>query len=352
MNKRTIFIGAFIALLLVFGAQKLIANKKAVEAKLYIHDTSAAILVETIKPNQHTFDHAMSFLGTFEAIRQNTIGSEGAGRIVSIAVHEGDHISAGQLIARIDNEQTQLQIQAAQLNIQQLKNDYNRMQTLKQENAVSNMEVEKLSLTLNTAEVQLKQLQKQLRNSAITAPFSGVITKKMIDIGSMVMPGTPVVEVTDISSLKLTISVPERDVLKFKTGQDVAVTADVYGNKTFKGSISSIGVQADAAHNFKIQVTVKNNDTDKLMAGMYGSATLSNTESITALAIPRKALIGSSKDPKVYVNRGGKAKLVAFNAGTSDGEFIEVISGLGLNDQVITKGQVNIEDNSNVKTTN
>jgi hypothetical protein len=85
------------------------------------------------------------------------------------------------------------------------------------------------------------------------------------------------------------------------------------------------------------------------MAGMYGSVSLNNNESVTALAIPRKALVGSSKNPQVYVIRGGKAMLISFNAGTSDGEFIEVIEGLQATDQIITKGQVNIQDQSNVK---
>ena len=164
------------------------------------------------------------------------------------------------------------------------------------------------------------------------------------------MPGSPIVELTDISTVKLTVSVPERDVLKFKKGDQVDITADVYGSMVFKGTISSIGIQADASHNFKIQVSVQNSGENRIMAGMYGSANLRNSKSISALAINRKALIGSSKDPKVYLLVNGKAKLTSFSAGTSDGDYIEIISGIGLDDEVITKGQVNIENNSNVKT--
>jgi hypothetical protein len=108
-------------------------------------------------------------------------------------------------------------------------------------------------------------------------------------------------------------------------------------------------VQADASHNFKVQSTIRNSNESKLMAGMYGSVSLSNSKSTTALSVPRKALIGSSKSPKVYLVRNGKARLISFNAGTSDGEFIEVVSGLTANDKVVVKGQVNLQDNSNVK---
>lgn len=84
---------------------------------------------------------------------------------------------------------------------------------------------------------------------------------------------------------------------------------------------------------------------------MYGSVNLQNTSSVRALAIPRKALVGSSKNPQVYVLRNGKAILTSFNAGTSDGEFIEVISGISKSDRIVVKGQVNLQNKSKVKTT-
>jgi multidrug efflux pump subunit AcrA (membrane-fusion protein) len=116
------------------------------------------------------------------------------------------------------------------------------------------------------------------------------------------MPGTPIVELTDISQLKLTISVPERDVLKFKKGQQVSVSVDAH-DKEMKGSIYSISVQADGLHNFKVQVLVSNAGAQKILAGMYGNVTLSNNESIKALAVPRKALIGSTKKFVVTCNK-------------------------------------------------
>ena len=347
--KRVITISVIVVVLIVLTAIKLKSNKKAVEEKLYIRDSTEAILVATTSPEMHTFEKSLSFLGVFDALHQNNVASDGSGKLIKLFVEEGDFVKAGQTIAKLDDEMVQLQIQNVQLNIEQLKNDNARFSTLKKENVVSNVEAEKVELGLKSAEVQLKQLQKQLRSTSIVAPFSGIVSKKMVDLGSMVMPGTPIVELTDVSSLKLTVSVPERDVLKFSKGQKVMAKADVYGDQDFNGIITNIAVQADASHNFKVQTTIQNSNSNKLMAGMYGSVILSNSKSITGLSVPRKALIGSSKSPKVYIVRDGKARLVSFNAGTSDGEFIEVVSGLSTNDKVVVKGQVNLQDNSNVK---
>ena len=266
-----------------------------------------------------------------------------------MSIEEGDRVSQGTVIAKIDDEMLQLQLENAEVSIEGQKNDDNRYTNLAKDNAVAGVQVEKTKLGLRSAEIQKKQLQKQLRSTTIKAPFSGVITKKLVDLGSVIGPGTPLVEITDISSLKLTVNVPERDILKFKMNQSVSVKADIYGNRSFDGKVTNISVVADKSHNFKVQITLKNSKQE-LMAGMYGSVQLANSNSIKAFAIPRKALIGSSKNPQVYVVRDGKAILTNINAGTSDGEYIEVISGISKSDKIVVKGQVNLQDKANVKT--
>jgi RND family efflux transporter MFP subunit len=214
--KRIIFISLAVVALLGLTIFKLLSNSKEAKKKIYIHDMEAAVLVDTDQPQMHTFESAYSYLGVFEAMHQNNVASEGSGKLTELLVKEGDQVSKGQVIAKLDDELISLQIENAKLNISQLKNDNARFANLRKEQAVSSMEAEKMELALKTAEVQLKQLQKQLRGAKVLAPFSGVVTKKMADLGSMVMPGTPIVELTDISQLKLTISVPERDVLSSK----------------------------------------------------------------------------------------------------------------------------------------
>lgn len=348
MNKRVIISTLIGIALIALVVLKLKSNKIAVDKKVYIHDTEAPILVVASNPAMHTFESSFSFLGTFDPIRQNTIGSDASGKVIKLNVEEGDRVSQGSVIAKIDDEMIRLQIENAEVSIEGQRNDDNRYSTLAKENAVSGVQVEKTKLGLKSAEIQKKQLQKQLKSTTIIAPFSGVITKKLIDLGSMIGPGTQVVEITDISSLKLTVSVPERDIMKFKLNQKVQVSADVYAGKVFEGTVSNLSVQADKAHNFKVQITVRNTNQE-IMAGMYGSVSLANSKSVTSLAIPRKALVGSSKNPQVYVIRNGKVYLTSFNAGTSDGDFIEVISGIATTDKIVVKGQVNLQDKSNVK---
>ncbi len=348
MNKKTIFFIVAGVGLIALAVLKLKSNKENAASKIYIHDVESSILIEGSNPIMHTYASAFSYLGTFDPFKQNTIGSDASGKLIRLDVEEGNRVSKGQIIAKIDDEMLQIQLQNLEVSIEGQRNDDARNIALSKDNAIPGIQLEKTKLGLRSSELQKKQLLKQLASTNITAPFSGVISKKLVDLGSVIGLGSPIVEITDISSLKLTISVPERDILKFKFGQAVEVSADIYPGQSFKGKVSYISVQADKSHNFKVQIIVSNPNS-QLMAGMYGSASLSNTKSVTALSIPRKALIGSSKNPQVYIVKNGKAVLTSFNAGTSDGEFIEIISGISKNDKIVTKGQVNLEDNSNVK---
>lgn len=345
--KRIIFISIGVLALLALTITKLFSNAKEAKKKIYIHDMQAAVLVQTSHPAMHTFESSFSYLGSFEAMHQNNICSEGSGKLTELLVKDGDHVSRGQVIAKLDNELILLQIETAKLNIAQLKNDNSRFSNLRKEQAVSSMEAEKMELALKTAEVQLKQLQKQLKSTLVLAPFSGVVTKKIADLGSMVMPGSPIIELTDISQLKLSISVPERDITKIKRGQNVNVYVDALST-SIPGSIYSISVQADALHNFKVQVLVKN-PANQILAGMYGTATIDNNQKQSALSVPRKAIIGSTKNPQVFVVQNGKAHLSAFSPGIADGNYLEVVSGLTTKDEIVIKGQVNLEDKMNIK---
>ena len=346
--RRVVIVSLVVVVLIVLTIIKLLNNKQAAAAKLYIHDVTAAVLVETTKPDYHQFDSQFSYLGTFEANKQATVSSEGQGKVVSVNFEEGDVIKKGAVLAKLDDEMLKLQLQTIEVNLEGQRKDEARYKILSEQNAAPDIQLEKVQLAIRGLEIQKAQILKQLKSCTVVSPFNGVVTKKMIDLGSVIGPGTQVVEIMAISILKLAVNIPERDINKFKVGQKVIVNTDVMPDQTISGIIKTIAPQADRTHNVKVQVEVKNINNE-LKAGMFGTAIMENGLSVKALAIPRKTLVGSTKNPQVYVVKNGKSILTSFNAGTSDGDFIEVVSGIDQSDKVVIKGQVNLKNNSNVK---
>ena len=349
MNKRVITVGIIIIVLISLTVFQLMKNKNKIAKEIYIHDTSTPILVEDGRAEVHTFDSQFSFLGTFEPNRSNLIGSEGQGKIISLNVQEGQLINQGAILLQLDNEMLQYQLENLDVSIESQTNDLDRLTILAKSEAVPAVQLEKAKLALKSSQIQRKQVLKQLSGNVLKAPFSGIVTKKLVDLGSVVGIGTPVFEITDISQLKLTVSVPERDIQNFVLNQQVSVDVDVLPGKSFSGKVSLIGIQADKMHNFKVQVLVANTNKE-LRSGMFATTRLVSSNSVTVLSVPRKALVGSTKNPAVYIIKDGKAALTYFTAGTSDGDFIEVINGLTKDDRIILKGQVNLTAGSPVKT--
>lgn len=347
MKKILIIIGIVIAIGLT--AWKLSENKKIAEEKVYRNDPNTKVLVKTAKVALQELNQVKQWLGTFEPSREIRITSETSGKVVKVGIGEGDKVEAGQLIAQVDSDILQYQLIAAQANYEEAQADVKRYQNLTKGEAVAQIQLEKANLAMKAAESQLKILQKQLKNTTVTAPFSGTITAKMFDLGSVVAPGVPVAQLTDISLLKLIINVSEIDIMKFKEGQQVQINTDVFPNQSFAGQVSMISAKSDNAHNFPVQILVNNGGQNRLRAGMYGSVIVDNNLETSTLTIPRTALIGTAKQPQVYVMENGKSILRDIKVGMANKEVYEVTAGLKEGETVIIAGQVNLENGTLVK---
>lgn len=341
---KKLIIALVIVVAIGLTAWKLSENKKVAEEKVYRNDPNTKVLVKTDKVILQELRQPQTWLGTFEPNREIRILAETNGKVVKVGISEGDRVSAGQLIAQVDSDILQYQLLAAQANYDETQADVKRYQNLTKGEAVAQIQLEKANLAAKSAESQLKVLQKQLKNTTIVAPFSGTITAKMFDLGSVLGAGAPLAQLTDISAVKLVINVPEKDILKFKEGQSVNVATDVFPEQQFAGRVSMISAKGDNAHNYPVQILVSNSNANLLRAGMYGSVVFDNVLSASTLTIPRAALIGTAKQPQVYVVENGKAQLRDIQIGAGTNEFYEVIAGLKEGETIILSGQVNLEN--------
>jgi RND family efflux transporter MFP subunit len=345
---KKILIALVIIALVAFTYFKLKSNQQEVKAKVFYNNPDKAVLVETALLEPRTLSGEQTYLGTFEPVRENKIAAESQGKVVGVGVAEGQFIKQGQLIAKLDEEMLNLQLEALQINQESNQKDLNRYTELSKGDAIAGVQVEKAEIGTRANAVQIKQVKEQIARTRIVAPFSGVVTMRMFDLGSVLALGAPLVQLTDISSLKLAISVPERDVTKFKNGQTMQVTTDALPGLQFSGKVTEIAVKGDVSHNFTVKILVRNSSGNQLRAGMYGSVVRNQNLSNNALAIPREALLGSAKSAQVYVVENGKAVLKSFQAGMLTEEYVEVIAGLSTGQKVVVRGQVNLKDGSNV----
>ncbi len=342
LNKTFIISFLLVIGVVSYGAYKLKDNQNVVQSKVKANDPSKEYMVKSYLVTESAFTEHINAIGTFESAREVQLVSQANGQVKYLNFELGSQVKAGQVLVRVDQDILQAQYNAAVANYENAKSNLERYEKAAKSDGIPQIQIDQASLAVKSAESQMKVLAKQLQNTTITAPFDGVVTEKNVELGSTLSPGGRVLTITDISSLKLTVKVPEKDVVQFKTGQHIDIASDLYPGKLLNGKIVMIGAKGDKAHNYSVQIEVKNDTDMPLKAGMYGS--VASSASNSALLVPKTALVGSEKDAQVYVIEDGKAVLRSIRIASSNNEFYSVSSGLKKGDAVVVSGQINLDD--------
>jgi len=290
----------------------------------------------------------VSSVGTLIPNKEVIVGSETSGKLTGVYFDIGDRVGTGKTLAKVDDELRKYNLDNAEANLEKAKKDLERYEELFKETSVTEAQLEAVHLIYKTAEAQYSSAYKQLRDTWINCPLSGIVTEKKIERGSIVSPGTPIATIVDISSIKAKISVPENDAFKLSIGDIAEITTDIYPEEVFTGKIININAKGDEAHTFPIEVLMKNSTVFPLRAGMFVKVNFKNVTRSESIIIPRASLLGSSKNPQVFIIDNGIAKLRDITLGVGIGDKLEVINGLSEGDVIVLDGQLNIKDNDPV----
>ena len=308
--------------------------------------TSFPVTVTTVSREQ--LDDFVSSVGTLIPNKEVVVGSEISGKLTGVYFEIGDRVGAGKTLAKVDDELRKYTLDNATANLEKAKKDIERYEELFKESSVTEAQLEAVRLVYKTADAQYSSAYKQLSDTWINCPLSGVVTEKKIERGSIVSPGTPIATVVDISYIKAKVNVPESDAFKLKIGDFAEITTDIYPDEKFSGKIININAKGDEAHTFPIEVLMKNSTKFPLRAGMFVKVFFNNISRAESLIIPRASLVGSAKNPQVYVVENGIAKLRDITLGITLGDKLEVINGLSEGDVIVLDGQTNLKDNDKV----
>ena len=278
--------------------------------------------------------------------------AEAQGSIIQLNIKEGQAVSNGQVIARIDPTTLQSNLTTAKASYNNAVKNKERYERLVTAGAISQKQYEDIALNVNNERANMSAIQQQMKYTVVRSPMSGIVGEVKVEQGSFATLGMQLGNVVDVSKLKMVLKVPEEDVIKLRKGQPVKIMTDVYPEHEFSGNISLISVQADAGRKYDVEVEVPNNKTYNLKAGMFGTAMLNaqNNAKGEKLFIPRQAIVGSIKDAQVFVlNTDSTVTKKKIEVQNVSGESVIVLSGLQANDKVVTTGQINLQSGNKVR---
>jgi membrane fusion protein (multidrug efflux system) len=350
--KRIIRISIILTILVGACAAKLMYNKAKIDANSQPDTTiiSIPVTVEiaSVRPIENTF----SITGNFQASKELTLLSEGQGRVIRILATVGDVVKEGQVIAELDDELFRSQLTLAEANFEKSSKDLKKFETLSKSEAVTTQQLQEIQLACLNAEASAVAARRQVANTKIKAPFSGTITKRHIEKGSLLMPGTAVIDLVDINTLKFMANLSEKEVASLTKGDQIRVQSDLYVGNDFLGKIKSVGVKADDAKRYPVEIEVQNSKEKPLRDGMFGVAVFGEDKGTEVLAISRKCIVGSIKDPHVYVIENNTAHMRNLHIGKVTDNQVEVLQGLKAGEKVALSGQINLEEGKKVTVVN
>ncbi len=202
---------------------------------------------------------------------------------------------------------------------------------------------------LREVEALLAQEKIRLQYTQIIAPFSGEISRRFVDAGTLVSPSTPIVSLIHTRTLKAIAHVLEKDVPLVKTGMKASITTESFPGKIFEGRIVRINSALDPmTRTLQIEIEIPNPDR-LLKPSMFARIELILVEKSQALLIPREAVLLSDGTKSIFILKGNQAIQKTVVTGYEQDRLVEILEGVSEGDQVVVKGQEFIKDRSTVR---
>ena len=298
-----------------------------------------------------TGEIAAFYTGTasLEAEEEALVVAKTGGVVMEVLTEEGRYVEEGQALARIDDERLKLELSRAEAALARLKQEYERNEELFQKSLISAVEYERIKSDYETQLAARDLAQLEVAYATVRAPFSGIVSERLIKKGNMVATHAPTFRLTDFDPLLAVMHVPERELNKLRTGQRAELRLDALYGEVFPGVIKRISPIVDpTTGTFKVTIEVRDRSR-QLKPGMFGRIRIVYDTREDVLLVPKEAILAEDDESAVYVVRDSLAYRQVVETGYSNDAQTEVISGIAAGDVVIITGQNSLRDSSKVE---
>ena len=294
---------------------------------------------------------APSYVATtnLEADREARVMAEVQGQVVDVLVEEGDHVVAGQVLARIDGEKQAIELRQVESVLKRLDHDAKRNERLAERRMISREALEQTQYEQDVQRAAMGLAAVSLRKTEIRAPYAGVVTRRWVKQGQWLKLQDPVFDLADFDSLRARVNVPERASGLIKAGQPVAFTADALPGSDFAATVERVSPVVDRASGTVGAIVRVDNRDGALRPGLFVRLSIEYQRIDSATLMPKIAVIANEKDAHVFVVDGGKARRRTVTLGVESGESVQVLAGVEPGSRVVTLGQQSLKDGDDVQ---
>lgn len=309
--------------------------------------------VMTVQPQQTGTMSEKTLPGTIEAAREISFGFKTPGQIAKISVKEGDYVKAGQLLATLDDKDIRLDVEATQIQHDQLKREVERLEKLRASNSISGNDYDKAKSGLAQVEISLKASKNRLEYTHLYAPADGYVQSVQFEASEMVNAGTPVITLMDTKQMEVVCNIPASLYMERESMQSYSCRGRFSDGQWQTLRLLSISPTADANQLYKMRFSMSGNASQR-MGGQNVTVRIgmSAEGSSTGLTVPIASVLNEAGKSYVMVLNEADStvsrKEVEVGAMAGNGT-LTVLSGLKGNEQIVKAGASRLTDGERVR---
>lgn len=317
--------------------------------------------VTAAQPATGGIDRWVTLPGTLRPLQEATLYAKVPGYLKSIAVDKGDSVRAGAVLATLETPELSADLSRYRAEADVAKSEYLRLQeaAARAPDLITPIELDRAKGRFEVAQANLERNQSMLGFSRIVAPFAGIVTRRMVDVGAFVPAATSgsaaqnaaVVTLMDFSTVRVQVAVPEAEAARVRRGQAARVSVDGLPDRKFNGTITRFSYALDEGSKTMLVEVELPNPKLELRPGMFASVQLALEHHDKALLIPAAALVMEKTNAFTYVASGAVAKKRALKIGFNDGTQVEVLEGVTATESVLLPGKRSLSDGQAIRIT-
>jgi RND family efflux transporter MFP subunit len=326
----------------------------ACEAKKAQNDLPAntsSVAVQVAKVEQKTVKTAVVGSGLLSSSQEAKPSFKIGGVIQGIYVKEGDRIRRGQVLAKLNPTEINLQVAQAEEGFAKAQRDYKRVQSLYKDSVATEEQSQNVGTALNVAKQSLEIAKYNQSYATIVSNVDGVVVKKLMNEGEIVGAGTPIlfINATTEADWVLKIGVSDKDWTRVQEGDQAEVSLDAYPDMTFTGTVKTLSQGADpTTGSYQIEIKVQTQGK-RLATGMFGKAHIHTAIASQYQVVPVESIIeGAGKNAFVYIPKGNKVQKISVQVAQIEQDKALISKGLEQVSQVISTGAGFLAENSTI----
>lgn len=315
---------------------------KKQEDKAIKPEETETIAVKVEKASIQEVEQIYEFSSTVDAAVKNYISSAGGTRIEKIHVEVGDRVTKGQKLVTMENTN----LVTAKVQLMNSKNDVDRMEALYLSGGISKQQLDQIKTQYDVAKRNIDNLESNIH---LVSPISGIVTMRNFDNGD-VSATQPILQVMQITPVKLKFSMNEKFYNRVKIGMKVSAKVDIFGDDRFEGRVNLIAPIIDPnTRSFGLEASFTNSN-QKLRPGMFARVEI-NLGKNMSVVIPDRAVIkqNGTNDKYVFIEKDGVVDYRKIELGRRLGDTYEVISGIEEGENIVIEGYTKLVSGSKVK---